>query len=79
MVVSLDKVNSITACPLILMEPQVPANGNLLRSVPPFVFRAGSFQFLSLPAEQVAEIRLPCQFFLFIRKINIVSHVFSLL
>lgn len=79
MKVPLDEVNSIAACPLILMEPQVPANGNLLRSVPPFVFRAGSFELLSLPAEQITEIRLPCQLLLFFREMNIVCHGFSLL
>ena len=45
---SADEVNGVAALLIVLMEPQVSADSDLLRSVLPFVFRAGSFELFSL-------------------------------
>ena len=45
---SADEVNGVAALLIVLMEPQVSADSYLLRSVLPFIFRAGSFECFSL-------------------------------
>lgn len=45
---SADEVNGVAALLIVLMEPQVSADSDLLRSVLPFIFRAGSFECFSL-------------------------------
>ena len=45
---SADEVNGVAALLIVLMEPQVSADSDLLRSVLPFIFRAVSFECFSL-------------------------------
>ena len=45
---SADEVNGVAALLIVLMEPQVSADSDLLRSVLAFIFRAGSFECFSL-------------------------------
>ena len=37
------KVNRVAALSVILVKPQIASDGNLLRSVPPLILRAGAF------------------------------------
>ena len=68
---SADEVNGVAALLIVLMEPQVSADSDLLRSVLPFIFRAGSLECFSLSTEQFTEIRLPSLLLLLVSKMNV--------
>ena len=58
---------------VILVKPQITSDCDLGTAVFPFVFTAGAFQCLTLPAEQLGNIRLPGRLFLFFCEVYILA------
>lgn len=67
------KIDGVAALMVILVKPQITSNRDLGAAIFPFVFTAGAFQCLTLPAEQLGNIRLPGCLFLFFCKVYILS------
>lgn len=67
------KVNGVAALVVILVKPQITSDRDLGAAIFPFVFTAGAFQCLTLPAEQLGNIRLPGCLFLSFCKVYILS------